>query len=194
MLIVLMYAVRPRIPRSIRLNIHNQCLNIDLLYPAYIDGGYSECHRPPSYKVCAGDTMRTNFMIDPDTWHYGALIYRLKRRQSYESTEDASSATHLLVGWGLYNEDEEFRADVLLIEHDKRFIWDRNDLRKLNDVNPDMFRVYSGPVTKRWLLSDNVALMAEFRIMKKSRIWNITISEVERNNNMKMPIHIGLKG
>src|SRR5690606_4638740 len=105
MLIMLIYAVRLTIPLSFKLNIHNQCMNVDLVSPTYITGIELECYRPPDHKVCAGDTMQSGFIIKFNDAPYGVLVYRLQRKQLYESTEiseDASSTIQLLVIWCLH--------------------------------------------------------------------------------------------
>jgi hypothetical protein len=131
MLIVLIYTVRLIIPSSIKLDIHNQCLNVDLVYPVYGTGSELECHRPPDYKVHAGNTMRSAFIIkSDDVLLGGALIYRLQRRQSHGSADigrDTSNSVHLLVVWDI-SEFNELYADVLLVECDKRLDWNKYDL------------------------------------------------------------------
>jgi hypothetical protein len=70
-------AVRLLILPSFKLNIHNQCLNFDLISPTYINSRRLECHKAPNYKVCAGDTMKSSFMVKSDKAFYGALVYEL---------------------------------------------------------------------------------------------------------------------
>jgi hypothetical protein len=178
---------------TFKLNIHNQCLNVDLVSPIYIIDDWLECRRPPDYKVCAGDTMKSGFMIK---WNYetgGALIYKPQRKQSHEPIEigeDASSEAHLLVIWKL-SKSKMLYSDVLLVEHDKRLDWNKDGLKELYHKN--RFRLCSYSATERWSLDDNVAFMTTFEIMNRSRILNITISEVERDSDTRMPAYIDLK-
>jgi hypothetical protein len=119
-LIMLMYTVSLSIQPSFKLNIHNQCLNVDLISPTYI-ADKLECHRPPDYKVCVGDTMRSGFIIKSDDMSCGILICRLKRKKAHESTEiseDTSNSACLLVVWEIFR-SKGLYADVLLVEHDK---------------------------------------------------------------------------
>jgi hypothetical protein len=122
MLITLIYAVRPTIKPSFKLNIHHQCLDVNLVSPTYITDDELECHRPPDYKVCAGNAMRFGFISGMlDNVSYGVLIYKLQRKQKHESAEiskDTSSAACLLVVWRIF-EYKELCADALLIRHDK---------------------------------------------------------------------------
>jgi hypothetical protein len=170
-------------------------LNVDLVSPTYITDGELECHRPPDYKVCAGNTMRSGFIIESDDTSYGALVYRLKKKQSHESTaisEDTSSATHLLVVWEI-SESKRLCADVLLVGHDKRLYWDKDNLEELYRKNNNRFRLCPDSVTETWSLNDNIALMITSEIMNRNRILDITITEAERDNNTSMPVHIDLE-
>jgi hypothetical protein len=98
--IALIYAVRLRIQPSVKLNIHNQCLNIDFVSPTYATDSDSECHRLPYRNVCAGDTKRSSYIVKSEDDGSGALIYKLQRKRMHESTdivEDTSSGIYLLV-------------------------------------------------------------------------------------------------
>jgi hypothetical protein len=161
-----------------------------LTSPTYITSDGLENHRPPNYKVYAGNTMRTGFIIKSDRMSYGALIYKIQKRQPHESTEineDTSSAAHLLVVWRI-SESKKLYADVLMVVHDK--ILDKDDLRELYRKNFDRFRLCPDAATKTWLLDDNTALMTTLNIMKKEHVLDITLSEVEKDNNAREPAHI----
>jgi hypothetical protein len=187
MLIVLIYALSLLDKLPFKLNIYNQCLNVDLVSPTYITSYRLTSHRPPDDKVCAGDTMRTGFIIESDRMSYGALIYKIQKRQSHESTEmneDTSNAAQLLVVWRI-SESKKLYADVLLVKRDK--ILDKNDLRELHRKNFDRFRLCPDAATETWLLGDNTALMTTLNIMEKEHVLNITISEIEEDNGARMP-------
>jgi hypothetical protein len=195
MLNVLMYTVRLSVQPSIKLNIHNQCLNFDLVSPTYVTDGCLECHRPFDYKVCAGDLTRSGFISKWDNEFYTVLIYRLQRRQRHELNEiskDTSSVSHLLVVWRLskYN---GLNADVLVVEYDEKLIWNEGDLKKLYDKNIDPFRLHPDSVTEIWSLNDSMALITISEIVNEDRIVNITISEIEKYHSMRTPIPIDLK-
>jgi hypothetical protein len=187
--------VRLPIRPSVKLNIHNQCSNFDLVSPAYITHDRSECYRTPGHKVYAGDTMKSGFIIKSNDVVDGALIYKLQRRQSHESTEigdDISSAAQLLVVWRI-SEFKKLYADVLLVEHDERLDWNKYKLGKLYRENIDQFKLYPVPVIETWLLDDNTALMTTFKIMDGGQLLNITISEVEEANYERTPAYIDLE-
>jgi hypothetical protein len=195
MLIILMYVVRLNIRPSFKLNIHNQCSNVDLVLPIHITGDELECHRPPNYKVCASGTMESAFIIKWDRASYGILIYKLQKKQPHEDTEtneDTSSVTHLLVVWEISG-SKKLCTDVLLVEHDKGFDWGKDDLEELYHKNSHRFRLWPNSVTEIWSLDDEVALMTTFKMMNRDYILDITISEVEKDNDTRMPVHINLE-
>jgi hypothetical protein len=201
-LFVLIYAVS-LFEELVKLNIHNQCLNVDLVSPIYNISYGLECHRSPDHKVCAGDAARSDFIIKDTFERSGALIYKLQKRQTHESTEtdkSTSSNAHLLVIWGIYEHKELLYADVLLVEHDKGFILSSDRLENLYHEN---FRLewdldsaiewFTDSAKKTWLMDDNTVLMTTFEIMNEDFILNITISEVERDNSTRMLAHIDPK-
>jgi hypothetical protein len=194
--IVLMCVVRVCFQPSVKLNIHNQCLNVDLVSPAYIIHGWLDCHRPLNYKVCAGDIARSGFIVyNPLNAPGGVLIYRLQRRQSHESIDidrNTSNIVHLLVIWEV-SRPVELYTDVLLVEHDKGYDWNEVDLKRLYRENTHRFRMFPNSVTETWSLDDNIALMTTSKIMNEDHILDITISEVERNNCVKIPALIDMK-
>jgi hypothetical protein len=193
MLNVLMYVISLFVQPSIKLNIHNQCLDVDLASLVYVTSDGLECHRSPDYKVYAGDTMRSGFIIKSDDRSYGVLIYELQRKQSHKSTEigeDTSSSVHLLVVWRI-SESKELYTDVLLVEHDKGS--DKDNLSTLYDKNISLFRLCPASVIETWLLNDNTALMITSEIMDKGQLLNITISEIERYDCVRKPAHTDLK-
>jgi hypothetical protein len=190
MLVALIYAIRLRINPTFKLNIHNRCWNVGLVSPTYITGDGLGCHIPPSRKVCIGDTMRSGFTIKSDDASYGALIYRLQRKNPDESIdigEGVSSVAYLLVVWDI-SKFKNLYADVLLLEHDERF--DRDNLRVLYHRSIDQFRQYLVPVIETWSLDDNTALTTTFKIMNEGCLLDITISEVERYNCARTPVRI----
>jgi hypothetical protein len=190
-LIVLIYAISLFIEPSFKLSIHNQCSSVDLVSPIYVTYGCLECHRAPNHKVYAGNMTRSSFIIyDPDYTTKGALIYRLQRKQKHESTEineDTSSDVYLLVV-GEIHKSKKLCASVLLVKYDKKF--DRNDLKELQSMNSDRFKLSLDSTTETWSLYGNIALMTTSKIMNEYCILNITISEVERDNNTRMAVHI----
>jgi hypothetical protein len=199
-LIVLTYTVSIPIQPLFKLNIHNQCLNVDLVSPTYATGIEIELYRLPDHKVCAGNTTRSSFIICEYIFPvrranfdiYGILIYRLQRKELNESTEvseDMSSAAHLLVVWEV-SESDELYADVLLVEYAKGFDWNEDGLKDFYRKSFHRSRLCPASTTETWPLDDNVALMTAFEIMNEECTLNITISEVERDNDTRMLAHI----
>jgi hypothetical protein len=193
MSIVLICTISLPIQPSVKLNIYNQCLNVDLVSPTYITGYRSECHRPPDYKVCVGDTTRYSFIIKSNYATGGALIYKLQRKHMHKSTKIGkytSRATHLLVVWE-FSSSRVLYVDVILVRHDKRL--DKDDLKCLYRENFDRFRLCSDFATELWSLDDNTVLRTTFEIMNEDHLSTIIISEVEGDNGARMPAHIYLR-
>jgi hypothetical protein len=195
MLITLTCAVSLYIGSLFKLNIHNQCLNVDLASPIYVTGVELECCRLPKYKVCAGDIMKSAFIIKSDDVPVGgALICNLQRKHTNESVEfgeDTSSTVRLLVVWGTF--ESKYDADVLLVESDKEFNWEKGGLIDLYNKNSSRFRWFRLSATETWSLDDNTTLMIAFEIINEDRILNIIINEVGRDNNTRAPSHIDLE-
>jgi hypothetical protein len=182
MMIMLMYMTSLPMQPSFKLDIHNQCLNVNLASPIYINGDGLECHRPPDYKVYAGDTMRSGFMINKlDDESYGVLTYRLQRRQSHgftETGENTSSATHLLVIWRI-SRFKKLYADVLLVEHAKAFTWNEDKLNKLYHENHDQLKECNGTISDTLSMDDNMILKTTFsaRFLRENSELSVSISE-----------------
>jgi hypothetical protein len=192
MLIVLTYIASLSEGLLFRLNIHNQCSNVDLISPIYNIGEGLEWYKSPGHGVCAGNTMRSSFIIKSQYGRVGALIYRLQKWQTYKSTEiseDTSSTVQLLVIWE-FSEFEGLCANVLLLEHDKKLEWDEDDLERLYHKNIDQYRLYSRTVIERWLLNDNNVLKTRFEVMNEDRTLNIIISKVKINKSMRTQVFI----
>jgi hypothetical protein len=158
--------------------------------PAYIVHGWLECCKAPDYKVCAGNIMRSGFIIKSGNEFDGALIYKLQRRQSHESTEisgDTSSIAQFLVVWRISASNKLYAA-VLMVEYDKRL--DKDDLRELYHRNFGRFKLCPDATTETWSLDDNTALKTTFNIVDEDHILYITITEIERDNSAKIPTYI----
>jgi hypothetical protein len=139
--------------------------------------------------------MRSAFIIESDNvFICGALICELQRKQTHESTvfgKDTSSSVYLLVIWGTFR--SKLEADVMLIEHDKAFNWDRNSLVNLYNKNNRRFRWYLSSATETWSLDDNTTLMTTLKIINEDLTLNVTVSEVKRGNNARIPAHVDLE-
>jgi hypothetical protein len=176
----------------LRLHIHNRCLNANLIFPVHVIDNNLECHKAPD-KVYAGNIMRSDFIIKSGDKLYGALIYRLQRKQTHGSTEisnNISNATHLLVVWDISTFKNVY-IDVLLVESDRAFTWNEGDLRELHYRNLDQIKEYNGPTSNTWFMDNNMALKTSFKVrdLEENLELNITISE-EKDGCAMRPIWI----
>jgi hypothetical protein len=195
-LIVLMYVVSLSIQPSVKLNIHNLCLNVSLTSPIYVTSDGLECHRPPDYKVYTRNTTRFGFIIHKsDNASFGVLVYKLQGRQSHKSTEigkDTSSAAQLLVVWRI-SESNELYADVLLVEYDKALTWNEDKLNKLYYENYSRLKECNNTISSTWFMDNNMTLKISFNtiILKGNLELSISISE-EKDNYAIRPFCIDL--
>jgi hypothetical protein len=192
MLIMLTSTIRLTIKPTMKLKIHNQYPNVDLVSPTYVTGDTLACYRPPSHEVRAEGIMQAGFIVDSDKEADGALVYRLQKKQSCESTkidESASRTIYLLVIWG-FSEFKKLCVDVLLVEHDEMSTWSEDNLRELRRKNINWFRLGPDSAKETWSLDDNTTLMTTFMIQNGGQLLNVAISEVERNDGTRMPARI----
>jgi hypothetical protein len=188
-----MHTISIELQLTMKVDIHNQCLNVDLVSPIYVTSSELEFHKPPDHKMDAGDTIRPAFIIKSDDTSYGVLMYKLQRKQSHKSTEiseDTSSVAYLLAVWRV-SESMELCSDVLLVEHNGMF--DKDSLEKLYNKNINQFRLCPNSVTETWSLNNNTTLMTTFEIKNGGQLLDITISEVERDNCARIPIRIDIE-
>jgi hypothetical protein len=194
MLIMLMYVVRLRIKPTFKLNIHNQCLNIDLVSPKYSIPGLLKCHRAPDHKAYTGGVMRSSFIVKSEDLLSGALICALHRKPLHESVEvgkDTSSSAYLLVVWRI-SRSKVIYADIQVIKSDEGFDWNEKNLRKFYSKNIDQFKPCPIPVIETWSLDANTKLMITFDIVNGGQLLCVAISEIERAGYVRMPAYINL--
>jgi hypothetical protein len=104
--------------------------------------------------------------------------------------KDTATVAQLLVVWEI-SESKKLYANTFLVEHDGGFDWDKNALEALlYHRNFDRSRLCPDSATETWLLNDNTALMTTVEIINEDCVLNITISEVEKDNNTRIPAHI----
>jgi hypothetical protein len=122
-------------PSKVKLVIHHLFPGIELVSPEYACDG-AKCHQPPDKRVYFGLTTHTSFKIKFTQGNSaGILMYELKNIRQFNknamSSGDGAKCIQLVIIWkvDLY---KEFCVYSRLIEHDKRYIWDRDKLMKLS--------------------------------------------------------------
>jgi hypothetical protein len=194
MSIMLTYTVSLRIPLSFKLNIHNQCLHVDLASPIYVISDGLECHRPPDHKVHAGSTTKSAFMIESDNASCGALIYKVEQiHESAEIGKDASNAAYLLTAWSI-SESKELHANVLLIKHDEAFTWNKDKLGSFCYENCERLKEYTDTISDTWCMNNNTTLKTTFSVgdLRGNSELSISISE-ERDDYAIRPLCVDLE-
>jgi hypothetical protein len=187
-------------PLKVKLVIHNQCPGIELVSPVY--GGDSiTCYISPDQRVDAGSKMQVGFSIHPAREEsIGIFMYKLQKKKTDQSNEDIMSSeveticTQLVFVWKVYKLGK-FRIFSDLIEHDKRRVWDRDNMMKL----AESYRLYDikrNPVEHTWLTHDNAELMTSLNVTRKKTYYKLemTVSKGSINDGTWKPRYIGLNG
>jgi hypothetical protein len=177
--------------------IHHQFPGIELVSPVYYSI-FATCCLLPDQRVNVGTTTQIGFNIHPaQEWSIGVLMYKLQRRNTDQSNEEAISSeeatcTQLLMIWEVKNYNE-FYVDLYLIEHDKRHVWDRDRLIKLVS-NFELINVQDGPIEETWLMRDNAVLMTSLNATHEEERYKleVTISEVSIKDDTLRLWHIDL--
>jgi hypothetical protein len=118
----------------------------------------------------------------------GALVYKIQRKhiESGKLIQDESKSIQLLVAW---HADHTRGLDVraLLVEHDKKFNWDEDKLRKLHQKYWHSLKSWVNPIGSNWLLNDATVLATPVKAMNGGYRWDIFISKGTKNN-IKKPL------
>jgi hypothetical protein len=164
-----------------------------LVSPVYATSDGLKCYRAPN-KVHAGNTMRSGFIIKSDYKSYGALIYRLQRKQPHKSTaisKDASSTAHLLVAWDAFAYKNLY-ADVLLVKCNKGYTWNEDELKELYYESRRWLKECNDITSDTWLVNDNMVLKttSSAKYLKGNPELSISISEEEKDDCAMRPFCI----
>jgi hypothetical protein len=199
--IVLMYTVSSalRLPPSV--DVINLCSNIKLASPVYFGDG-AVCSKPSNQQIDVGPRMCARFEIDTTENKFeGALLFELKRHVkpdeqhsvdilTTEINKDETKCVHMLVAWQV--KDSKHSLYVVLVEHDKEFVWNEDKLMKLYYKNRGWLREYVGIISDTWLVDDNTTLRTSFAVrgLKENFELYIYISEEERDYYAMRPLCI----
>jgi hypothetical protein len=186
-------------PSKVKLTIHNQFPDIELVFPMY-SGDDVVCYLPPDQKVDAGSTTRVGFNIN-FSWRdpAGVLMYKLNRKNVKQfnkgaiSNEDEAGCVRLLVAWKI-NYFNEFHVLSFLMEHDKGRIWDIDMLvGSADDCGP--YDMQHGPIEKTWLMRDNTALLTRMNVtLKECYKLDLTISKTSIKDDTWRPPYFDMNG
>jgi hypothetical protein len=134
----------------------------------------------------------------------GALLYKLQRyvesddqcnmdTLTTETSENEAKYIQMFVSWKV--EDSKPFAYVVLLEHGKEFIWNKDELRKLYNMNYSYLMTHNSTKSYTWLVDDSVVLetMFKVRISEGNFELSISISEGKKVICPARPLHVDLK-
>jgi hypothetical protein len=185
-------------PSKVKLVIHHQCPDIELVSPLYYSEG-ATCYLPPDQRIDAGSTMKAGFNIGLlQVGALGALIYKLQRKNIDQFNEDGtfseeeSTCIQFVMVWGVQRSGE-FYVDTSLMEHDKDVVWYENKLMCI--VKKYVLRsIDYGPVEYTWLISDNMVLTTRMNVPREAKCYKleVTISKGSINEYTQEPSYLNL--
>jgi hypothetical protein len=114
--------------------IYHQCPGIESVSSDYACDN-ATCYMSPDKRVVVGLIAEAGFNINLTQGEtIGILRYELKNTKQFNedaiSSEDEARCIQVFMIWKI-NNSKEFRVVLCLIEHDKRYVWDRDRLMKL---------------------------------------------------------------
>jgi hypothetical protein len=160
-------------PSKVKLMISNQFPGIELVSPVYNSDG--ACYLSPDRRVDIGSTMQADFGIDiTQSESVGILAYKLRKNTDQP---DETTYIHLVVIWEV-NSSSGFYVYSDLIESDKSYVWDRDDLMSLASEF-ELVNMQHAPIEETYLMHDNTVLMTRVNVTHEEECYKLemTISE-----------------
>jgi hypothetical protein len=171
-----MYTISVKFQPTMKVNIHNQCLDFNLMDRRYLgSGAYWNEH--PYWKLDTNNMMSTDMIPFLSTFG-GFLTYELEKKYTKPDDLSESNACRLYIGWKSENY-KELHVFVQLIEYDKTFSWDKIKLKDYYQRCTNQLSTYTDPIRDTWLIFDGTVLMTELELdfTQRDGVLNITISE-----------------
>jgi hypothetical protein len=173
---------------TIRMNIHNQCSNFNLVNRKWykVRANWNEI---PDLEVDAGSTMNA-VLTSCRAEFRGAIIYRLQKCVKSDDQLESTS-TLLFIVWK-YEGCNEPRVFAKLVECDKAFDWRKVDIREYYQRHANQLDTYTDPIKDTWLTRDGTVFMTrlELDFTQTNSVLNIVISEGIKDEHVKRPIWI----
>jgi hypothetical protein len=188
---------------AMSVEIHNKCLNVELVDPLYFSDG-AVCCKNLNERVAPGDTLSTTFRVNPDCFTFeGALMCGLRKNgANYQQSsadvtnvdENWSSYIQLLVGWKV-NRLKGPCVYMLLAENREKLAWTKDNLAKQHNDFRRRFHVHSNSSIEStwWMKDDSVLKLTLDGVENREYGIKITISEAQWNTCTSVPVSIGPK-
>jgi hypothetical protein len=131
---------------------------------------------------------QTNNLTSSDYFTHDEESYVVPDLEAYDDDDvmsdlirDEPKCIQLLVTWyGKHARELYVRA--LLIEHDQKFNWDKDKLRRLYQKYWHVLETQFDTIKNKWLLCDTTVLATAVKVMNGGRRWNILISKGTKYN------------
>jgi hypothetical protein len=201
---VLIYAVSLKFQLSPCVTIHNQCSNIKLVSPIYFGNG-AVCPKLSNQQIDIGTERKACFKINATQNNFeGALLFKLQKENRFSIYSSSlfnlqryfnskAKCVQMLIAWKV--KESKLLSYVVLIEHDKTFIWNENVLKKLYDNSRDWLKEYNDTILETWLMDDDIVLETTLGVkgLKGSFELIISISKGEKNDFDIRPLYVDLE-
>jgi hypothetical protein len=200
--IMLIYAISLALWLPSCVNILNLYPNTKLALSAYFGNGiiFPKLF-DQQIDICTGMSACFEINATQDDFE-GALLFKLQRCSGAQYNMDTSTTevdkhetthVHMLISWKV--KDSKLSAYVVLVKHDKEFIWNEDNLKKLYYINHNLFKEYDDIVLDTWLMGDNIVLKTIFKAWRSKRNFELSISiyEEERSDCTMGPLYVDLK-
>jgi hypothetical protein len=177
---------------TMKVNIHNQCLDFKLTCMEYFIRG-EILNKYPTREVNANDMTSIELKYTLGMFE-GAFICELQKETTKMDNQLESPHISLFVAWKS-EDDKEHYTCVKLIECDRAFHWDKTKLKKCYQGYTNQLNTYTGLIKDIWLRPDNTVLMTrlELDFTQRDIVLNITISEGVEDDYTKRPEWIDVK-
>jgi hypothetical protein len=111
----------------------------------------------------------------------GTLMYNLQRKNTNQPNEEEATYIWFVVVWEI-NSSREFCVVSLLIEHDKGYFWNIDNIVKLIN-HYKLFNIQYGPIEEIYLIYDNVVLMTSLNVSCEAECYKLEITIFEGSIN-----------
>jgi hypothetical protein len=145
----------------------------------------------PDQEADVSTVMRNCFEFDPgQDILEGALVYGVQRQhiESNELIQDEPKSTQLLVAWHVEH-TEGLHVRALLVEHDKEFNLDKDEVRRLYQKYWPLLKAQVNSNRSNWLLNDTTMLATKVDVMNGGYRWDVFVFE-GKGDNAERPLWI----
>jgi hypothetical protein len=192
LLYILMYSTSFHSLPTMKLNIHNQCLNFKLTKQTF----FTNCETSDEYLAWKVDTgnMTSVGLIPSLSVFEGVLSYVLQRKNVESSEKFEATNIRLFVAWKSEGY-KKLRACVQLIECNEEFNWNSTKLEEYCQRYADQLGTYTDPINDTWLIHDDATLMTKLELdfTQRDDVLNIIISEGVKDDYTRRPLWIDPK-